>query len=202
MPCVVVYKEGPQHAHPISTKICPVGQLQTVVSQQVYIVVRRDKAHSRSTSNEDSRTAESASRARTFGVWFSLSLCTVITLFLCRHWSQKMTSKESSSLVESSRHLALNQLTSCWGVIRCWKWLILLFAKNILQDISASPCSCETGQGSFSFYIKRGFQNCRDRQQGMHFSCLIFTFSFALLPRCFGVVIGPKKWHQKRALLL
>ena len=38
------------------------------ISQQVDVVVRRDKAHSHSTSNEDSKTAENASRARTFDI--------------------------------------------------------------------------------------------------------------------------------------
>ena len=147
------------------------------ISQQVCIVVRRERAHSRSTSNEDFRTAERASRARKFDVWFLLSLCTVITLFLYRHWSQTMTSKENSSLVESRCHLILHQLTSCWEVISHRKWLILLFVKYILQDISASLWSCATGEGSFSFYTKWGFQNRRDRHQGMHFWCLIFTFS-------------------------
>ena len=178
------------------------GQLQTAISQQVNAVLQRDKAHSHSTPNEDARTAETASRARTLDVWFSLSLCTVIMSILCCHWSQKVTSEESSSLVESSRHLTLNQLTSCWEVIRRWKWLILLFVKNILQDISASLCSCASGQGSFSFYIKRGFQNCRDRQQGTHFWCLIFTSSLHCYHVGFYVVIGSKKWHQKKALLL
>ena len=192
MPCVVVSKEGPQHAHPISTKICPVGQLQTAISQRVYVVVRRDKARSHSTSNEDSRTAESASRARTFDVWISLSLRTVITLFLWCHWSKKMTSKESPPLVESRGHLTLNQLTSCWEVISCWKWLILLFAKYILQDISASLCSCATGQGSFSFYTKWGFQNCRVGQQGTHFWCLIFIFSLHCYHVVFVLSLDPK----------
>ena len=163
------------------------------ISQRICIDVQRERAHSRSTLNEEFRTAETASRAHNFDVWFSLSLCTVIRLFSCCHWSQKITSKESSSLVESSRHLTLNQLTYCWEVISCWKWLILLFVKIILQDISASLWSCATGEGSFSCYTKWGFQSYRDRQQGTHFWCLIFVFSLHCYQVIFMLSLVPKK---------
>ena len=132
MPCVVVYKEGPQHAHSIEYFFCLMGQLQTAISQRVHVVVRRDKAHSRSTSKEDSKTAETASRARNVDVWFWPYLCTVITLSFWCHWSQKMTSKESPSLVESSRHLKLEQLISRCEVICRWNDCFCVLCKNIL----------------------------------------------------------------------
>ena len=117
---------------------CLMGQLQTAISQRVYVVVRRDKAHSRSTSKEDSKTAETASRARNVDVWFWPYLCTVITLSFWCHWSQKMTSKESPSLVESSRHLKLEQLISRCEVICRWNDCFCVLCKNILLANSVS----------------------------------------------------------------
>ena len=66
MPCVVVSKEGPQHAHPISIKICLVCQFHMTISQRVCIVVQWDRAHFHSTTNEDSKSTDTTARAQKF----------------------------------------------------------------------------------------------------------------------------------------
>ena len=45
---------------------------------------------------------------------------------------QKNDTKRKPFFCRIQASSALNQLTSCWEVISCWKWLILLFVKNIL----------------------------------------------------------------------